>query len=95
MTNLHIKSARSPFDDPRLASAAIGALSRASAMGLLSRSVDCLDDSAMRCLETGMAEAGIGRNFLAELQRVPSSDVARLVSVLERISEAPRAVAGP
>ena len=88
MNNLHIQSVRSPFDDPKLASAAIAALSRADAMGLLSRQITCLDDSAMRGLETGMAEAGIGQSFLSELQRLPCSDPTRLSALLEKINEA-------
>ena len=88
MTNLHIQSVRSPFDDPRLASAAIAVLSRADAMGLLPRQITCLDDTAMEGLETGMAEAGIGQTFLSELQRLPRSDPARLSALLERINEA-------
>ncbi|MDE0241181.1 MAG: hypothetical protein OXI95_05795 [bacterium] len=88
MMNLHIWSVRSPFDDPGLASAAIGALTRADAMGLLLSPVTCLDESAIEGLETGMAEAGIGRSFLAELHRMPCSDVARLSTLLEKISEA-------
>ena len=88
MTNLHIQSVRSPFDDPELASAAIGALTRADAMGLLSRPVTCLDDSAIEGLEAGMAEAGIGQSFLAELHRLPCTDTARLSSLLEKINEA-------
>jgi len=63
MTKLDIQSARSPFDDTRLAAAAIAALTRADAMGLLSCPVTCLDDSAMQGLETGMTEAGIGRKL--------------------------------
>lgn len=88
MTNLRIRSARAPFDDPGLAAAAIGALSRADAMGLLSRPVTRLDDSAMRDLGKGMSEAGVGRTLAAELRRLPRSDPARLSSLLERISEA-------
>ena len=88
MTNLHIQSVRSPFDDPNLASAAFAALSRADAMGLLPRRITCLDDTAMHGLETGMAEAGIGQTFLSELQRLPCSDPARLTALLERINEA-------
>ena len=88
MTNLHIQSVRSPFDDPKLASAAIAALSRADAMGLLPRQITCLDDTAMQGLETGMAEAGIGQTFLSELHRLPCSDPARLSALLERINEA-------
>ena len=88
MTNLHIQSVRSPFDDPRLASAAIAALSRADAMGLLPGRITCLDDSAMQGLETGLAEAGIGQTFLSELQRLPCSDPDQLSALLERINEA-------
>ena len=88
MSNLHIQSIRSPYDNPRLASAAIGALSRADAMGLLSQPVTCLDDSAMLGLEAGMAEAGIGQTFLEELHRLPCTDPARLSSLLEMITEA-------
>ena len=88
MTNLQIRSVRSPFDEPRLASAAIAALSRADAMGLLSRPITCLDDHAMLGLESGMAEAGIGHALLAELHHPPGSDPARLSVLLERINEA-------
>ena len=88
MSNLHIQSVRSPFDEPRLASVAMAALSRADAMGLLSRQITCLDNSAMKGLQTGMAEAGIGHTFLAELHRQPCSDPARLCALLEKISEA-------
>ncbi len=88
MTFLHIQSVRSPFDDPNLASAAIGALSRADAMGLLSTPVTCLDDSAILSLESGMIQAGIGQALLAELRRLPVSDPVRLSSLLDRINEA-------
>ena len=88
MNNIHNQSVRSPFTDPKLASTAIGALTRADAMGLLSRPITCLDDSAIQRLETGMAEAGIGQTFLAELHRLPCSDAARLSSLVEKINEA-------
>ncbi len=88
MANLHIQSVRSPFDDPKLASAAIGALTRTDAMGLLLSPVTCLDDAAIEGLEMGMAEAGISRSFLAELHRMPCSDAARLSTLLEKINEA-------
>lgn len=88
MTNLQMQSVRSPFDNPKLASVAIGALSRADAMGLLSRPITCLDDSAIQGLQTGMAEAGIGQTFLSKLHRQPCSDPAQLSSLLEKINEA-------
>ena len=71
-----------------LATAAIGALRRADAMGLLARPVTCLDDSAMKELEAGIAEAGVGEAFVAELRQLPGSDPGRLSSLLEKISEA-------
>ena len=88
MTNFHIQSVRSPFDDPKLASAALEALSRADAMGLLARRITCLDDTAMQGLETGMAEAGIGRGFLSGLRGLPCSRPDRLSALLEKINEA-------
>ena len=88
MTNLQIQSVRSPFDDPELASAAIAALSRADAMGLLSHQITCLDDNALLGLEKGMAEAGIGPALLAELHRSPRSNPAGLPVLLDKISEA-------
>ena len=86
--NIHIQSVRRPYDEPRLASAAIAALSRADAMGLLSEPIHCLDDSAMHGLEKGMAKAGIGQSFLAEFHSLPRSDAAGLSDLLEKISEA-------
>ena len=89
MTNIRIESIRSPFDDPRIASRAVGALSRADAMGLLPRKITSLDDSAIRCLEKGLERAGIGRGFLAELRHPEGSDPARLAALLEKINDAP------
>lgn len=88
MTNLHIQSVRSPYDDPRVAAAAIGALSRADAMGLLPQQITCLNDLAMEGLEKVMLEAGIGQTFLSGLHRVQFSDPAQLTALLERINEA-------
>ena len=88
MTNLHIRSVQSPYDDARLGVAAIGALSRADAMGLLPRQINCLDDSAMEELKTGMTEAGIGRTLLSELHRLLNSDPALLAALLVKINEA-------
>lgn len=88
MTKLRIQSVCSPFDDPELAAAAVAALSRADAMGLLPRRVTRLDDDAMRGLERGMTEAGIGRSLVSELHRHPCSDRAGLYALLEKINEA-------
>ena len=88
MGNLQIQSVSPPFDEPRLASAAIAALSRADAMGLLSREITRLDDSAMERLEQGMAAAGIGRTLLAHLHRRPRADPVPLSALLRQISEA-------
>ena len=88
MTNLHITSVRRPYNNPRLASAALAALSRADAMGLLPGQITCLDEHALRGLEAGMAEAGIGQAFFADLHKLRDSDPVRLSDLLERISDA-------
>ena len=88
MTNLRIQSVRAPNNDPRLAAAAVDALIRADAMGLLSKSVTCLDDFALAGLKVGMAEAGIDQTFLTELQRLPCIDPRGLSILLEKTSEA-------
>ena len=88
MTKFRIKSVHGPFDNPNLASAAIRALSRADAMGLLDQQITCLDEAAIQALLAGMAEAGIGRNVVARLQRLQWSDPDQLSSDLERVSEA-------
>lgn len=85
---IRIQSVLSPFDDPRVMPAAVGALIRAEAMGLLSGEIICLDESAMRGLEKGMAEAGIGGAFLAELAYSPNSDPAVLAALLQRVNGA-------
>ncbi|MDE0303404.1 MAG: hypothetical protein OXI87_00760 [Albidovulum sp.] len=66
---------------------AIGASSRADAIGLLSRPVTCLDKSAIQKLHSGMAKAGIGQIFLSEPHRQPCSDQARFSSLQEKINE--------
>ena len=88
MSNIQIESVRHPFDDPRVASMALNALIRADAMGLLSRKITCLDDSAIRCLGTGLERAGICRRYLAELRGGAGWDVKRLSGVLEDIQNA-------
>ncbi|MCY3877787.1 MAG: hypothetical protein OXF74_01250 [Rhodobacteraceae bacterium] len=88
MTNLHIQSVRSPFGEPSLVSAAIGALTRADAMGLLLRPVTCLDYPAIQKLVADMSAAGIGRSFSAELHRMHRSDAAGLSTLLEKVNEA-------
>lgn len=86
MANIRIQSTQSPFDDPRLAQAAIAVLCRADAMGLLTRPVTCLDNDALQGLSTDMAEAGIGQSFLPELRHLPCSDPLRLSALLEKIT---------
>ena len=88
ISNLQIHTVSPPFDEPQLASAAIAALSRADAMGLLSQEIMWLDESALRGLEQGMARAGIGRtlqnilglDLLARLLRISQSSARRYSS---------------
>ena len=57
-------------------------------MGLLSKEITCLDNTAMLALTTGMAEAGIGRDFVLESQHRSANDPARLSALLGKIIEA-------
>ena len=86
--SVRIQSIQSPFDDPRVTPAAVGALIRAEAMGLLSGEITRLDESAMQGLERGMAEAGIGAALLSELSHSPNADPAALAALLERVNGA-------
>ena len=88
MINIHSQSIHSPFDDPRVMSAAIEALSRADAMGLLHGESIGLDDAAMQGLERGLADAGIGRGLASELHASSSADPERLSVLLRKISVA-------
>ena len=84
---LQMKSNKEPFNDPEVVYTAIRALTRADAMGLLSRPFTRLDDSAIRELWAGMAEAGIGKAFREELTW-PANEPSRLSSVLKKTIEA-------
>lgn len=88
MKNIHLESIQSPFDDPKVMPAAIEALCRADAMGLLSGEIVCLDDAAMQSLERGLADAGIGRGLASELHAASTAEPERLSALLKRISAA-------
>ena len=88
MSNFRLESTRSPFDDPNVMSAAIEALSRADAMGLLPGTLVRLDDTAMQDLERGLADAGIGRGLASELLAASAADPERLSALLKKISAA-------
>ncbi len=88
MGHLRIQSIKSPFDDPRVTVAALGALTRADAMGLLSAAVTCLDEDALRDLATGMAAAGIGLHLLVEFNRLSGRAADEILTLLQRVNEA-------
>lgn len=87
MSNLHITSIKPPFDDQKLAAMANTALCRADAMGLLSRPITRLDESAIEELQNGMAQAGIGQRLPSLRADAVRSNPARLSSLLETIGE--------
>ena len=57
-------------------------------MGLLRRPVTCLDFSALEQLRSGMAEAGIGQVFIAELDEIRSCEPDRLAALMTSVAEA-------
>ena len=86
--NLRIDSVDSPFGELGLTSLTAAALSRADAMGLLRGQVTCLDFSALEQLRSGMAEAGIGEVFVAELEQLRTCEPARLSALVTKIIDA-------
>ena len=68
--------------------AAIEALSRADAMGLLPAEIVRLDDTAIEGLERGLTDAGIGRGLTSELRAASTTGPERLSALLKKISAA-------
>ncbi len=58
-----------PFDNRILASEAIAALSRADAIGLLSRQITCLNNSTKEWLKCALTEAGIVNLFQQDVNQ--------------------------
>lgn len=88
MVNIQSESISDPFGDPRVLPAAIEALSRADAMGLLPDEIVRLDETAMRGLERGLTDAGIGRGLIFEIRASSNADPERLSALLKKISAA-------
>lgn len=88
MTMLRIESVGRPFDDPQVLPLAVAVLSRADAMGLLSREVSRLDDTVLPLLLEGMLEAGIGRTLAPGFYGASRSDPVALAVLLKKIVDA-------
>lgn len=71
-----------------VAAAAIEALTRAHAMGLLSGEIARLDHAAMKALGKGLADARIARGLHLELQTAASSDPEKLSGLFRKITAA-------
>ena len=95
MTHIRIESVEKPFDDPNLAPAAALALSRANAMGLLTRDVTRLDAAAMRDVMDGMQDAGIGKAAAARPCGFSDAEPEEIAALLSRINETLRESPAP
>jgi len=71
-----------------VAATAIEALARAHAMGLLSGEIARLDQTAMRGLGKGLADAGIARGLNLELEAAANTDPEQLCVLFKKISAA-------
>jgi hypothetical protein len=80
---IQIRSIDAPFDAPGVAASALAAIARADAMGLLPEDerIERLDTRAMRRVGRHIAESGIGKAIVVELE----SERARRAQELERI----------
>ncbi len=88
MAKVQRQSDPSPFEAPTVVAAAVEAFTRAHAMGLLSGQIARLDETAMKGLERGLADAGVARGLNLELQAAASAGPERLSVILWKISAA-------
>jgi hypothetical protein len=95
MSTIRITSTSKPFDTPDLARQAVGVISKADAMGLLSDlEIQRLDLPSFRAVVGKIAEAGIGTEVQAALSalasRIGPPEMSRLLDRLETaIDESP------
>jgi hypothetical protein len=90
MAEIHLRSVAEPLATPPLARAALTALTRAEAMGLLPRThrIETLDLAVLDRLLEFVRRAGIGRTLDLAFVGEPAARPAHLERVLERLNEA-------
>ena len=88
MAEVQKQSDPDPFENSMVAAAALEALTRAHAMGLLSGEIARLDQTVMKGLGRGLADAGIARGLNWELQTAASSDPEKLSVLFRKITAA-------
>ncbi len=91
MSAIRIRSLDAPFDSPAIARKAMGAISRAEAMGLLvglRGGIDRLDLPTFRRLLDAISMAGIGPALIADLRAGRGTDAKRIAKALDGLQDA-------
>jgi hypothetical protein len=86
---IQIRSAEHPYDAPEVAASALAALTRADAMGLIpeAEKIDRLDDRTIRRVTRRIADRGIGRALVLELEGAREARSADLRRILRGLSD--------
>lgn len=86
---IQIRSTEHPYDAPEVAASALATLTRADAMGLIPEAerIDCLDDKTIRRVTRRIADRGIGRALVLELEGAREARSADLRRILRGLSE--------
>jgi hypothetical protein len=89
-TMIHIRSVEAPYDAPEVAASALSALTRADAMGLIPRdeTIDRLDTGTMRRVTRRIADRGIGRALVLQLEGAGAGRAGELHRILRELSAA-------
>jgi len=85
---IQIRSAEHPYDVPDVAASALSALTRAEAMGLIPADdrIERLNEQTMRRVTRRIADRGIGRALVLELDRARTPRAAELRRILRELS---------
>jgi hypothetical protein len=85
---IQIRSAEHPYDSPEIAASALSALTRADAMGLIpaNETIERLSEQTMRRVTRRIAERGIGKALVLELDGVRARRADELRRILRELS---------
>jgi len=86
---IQIQSVEHPYDSPEIAASALSTLTRADAMGLIPEKerIDRLDGKTMRRVTRRIAERGIGKALVLELEGSRASRAPDLRRILRELSD--------
>src|SRR5690606_5395577 len=84
---IQIRSVQHPYDTPEVAASALSALTRADAMGLIPADdrIERLDQQTMRRVTRRIADRGIGKALVLELDSARTKRASELRRILREL----------